>query len=254
VFVVAAGLYNTNKDTNEQLEIARSDQLSARFAEAVGQLGQEDQRPGDKLSIRLGAVYAMAQLMRDSGGYRTAIVDVLCAFVRTHAAEETPGVIKPGRSSVDVLAAFNTVAKRPYGDPALPKDNFVGAQLSTVSAQLDHAVLAGAALKGAFLTRADFIGADLRGASFEIATLKGSNFSGADLRSTSLKGANLVGANLVGANLSGAILDSALLQGADLQRTNVTSAQLRCVSTDQLTRLPAGVAPTSRPGDPGCRS
>lgn len=112
MLLVAVGLYLTN-DFNRaqqhlavnQQDLAIKGQQSDRFITAVEQLGQEDI---DKLSIRLGGIYALEALMRDSSIYRQAAIDVLSAFIRTHAAiwRKPPAVVPP--SPADIRAALTS--------------------------------------------------------------------------------------------------------------------------------------------------
>jgi hypothetical protein len=133
---LAAGLYLTNaanraqqdanraqQDANRaQLDVTIQGQVAERFAQTIDQLGQEDSSKADKLSIRLGAIYSLARLMRDSARDEPAIIDVLCAFVRTHAQRPagTDRRPSPGAdhtpSPADVQAAVVVLANRP--DPA----------------------------------------------------------------------------------------------------------------------------------------
>ena len=65
VLLVAAGLFYTN-DANrnqqklglEQQKLALQGQVADRFTAAIDQLGQEDGKRQDKLSLRLGGIYA----------------------------------------------------------------------------------------------------------------------------------------------------------------------------------------------------
>ncbi|MFI5496709.1 hypothetical protein [Actinoplanes sp. NPDC051859] len=63
VLAVAAGLVITNNYNREQQALALQGQITDRFTKAVEQLGQ----PGrQKIDVRLGAIYALQRIMRDS--------------------------------------------------------------------------------------------------------------------------------------------------------------------------------------------
>jgi hypothetical protein len=106
VLLVAAGLFYTNDANRKQQGLAMQQQAADRFRAATGQLGEEG---GDKLSIRLGGIYALQQLMRDSPDDKAMVVEVLCAFIRTHAPRaESPSAV--ARSSPpDIRAALSVV-------------------------------------------------------------------------------------------------------------------------------------------------
>ncbi len=56
--------------------------ITDRYSKAVEQLGNSD-----SLHVRLGGIYALAHVGRDNARYRDTVLDVLCAFIRTHKPE-----------------------------------------------------------------------------------------------------------------------------------------------------------------------
>jgi hypothetical protein len=76
---------SATRATSDQVRLSEQGQYTDRFGRAVEQLGQEDTADQKKLSIRLGGIYALERLMWDSKRDRPTIVEVLCAFIRTHA-------------------------------------------------------------------------------------------------------------------------------------------------------------------------
>ena len=64
--------------TQKQIEISEQGQLTERFGKAVEQLGSE------KLELRLGRIYALERLARDSARDHPTVMQVLAAFVRSH--------------------------------------------------------------------------------------------------------------------------------------------------------------------------
>jgi uncharacterized protein YjbI with pentapeptide repeats len=229
VLLVAAGLIYTNdanrkqqQATQNQTKITEQGQLTDRFSKAVEQLGQEGP---DKLGIRLGGIYALERLMADSPRDEPTIIEVLCAFVRTHAlppAGESRAAESLPPSSPDVYAVVTVLGRRP--SPADRKNarlDFAGARIA-----MPHAGLTGANLSGANLSGANLSGADLRGATLRDADLRGGNLRDADLRNANLGGADLGGADLRDADLRGADLGRAELSGADLRDADLRGADL----------------------------
>ena len=283
MLVLAVGLYITyqaNQETSaanrEQQRLTAEGQITDRYTKAVEQLGQ----PGpEKIAIRLGAIYALERIMRDSALDQPAVVEVLAAFIRVHApAPKQPVPLDMLRPPVDIQAALAVLTRRdptrdrPGGRIDLTRTNLVGADLngvSLVSANLEGANLEVANLIDADLTEAYLFGADLDDANLGDANLTGAalvfvhginaNLNGADLTGAYLRGADLTRASLRGANLTGADLGDANLTGADLARADlddanlkganltdahsVTSDLVRCALTDDETRLPPGVVP-----------
>ncbi|MFI5937781.1 pentapeptide repeat-containing protein [Actinoplanes sp. NPDC051494] len=237
----------------EQRRIALQGQVADRFSAAIDHLGQEDEQTADKLSIRLGGIYALQRLMIDSPDDETAVVHVLSAFVRTHAPRPpgtTTGTAAP--SPADVRAAVTVLSSRPH--PAAGPLDFSNTLLSLENANLNTAHLQGTDLQSAYLRDAELHGADLSGArlrraALNLADLGAAHLANADLNSAILNRADLTGADLTGAdlrnaylpeaNMAGAVLTGADLRGVNLSAvTNLTATQVATARTDAQTRLP----------------
>ncbi|WP_422772214.1 pentapeptide repeat-containing protein [Plantactinospora sp. WMMC1484] len=244
--------------TREQVRLLERGQVTERFSRAIDQLGQAGD---DKLSIRLGGIYALERLMRDSPPDEPTVIEVLCAFVRTASPrpDRMPLTVPP--SPPDVRAAVTVLARRPAPDVEnarldlsrtllgldgvhIPGADLTGADLTgadlrgayLTDANLTDANLDGADLRGAYLTGADLTDAYLGGAN-----LGGVYLRGADLTDANLTGAELHGSNLHSANLTGAVLSDANLRSADLRHADLTDADLTGMETDNYTRLPEGI-------------
>lgn len=292
VLLVAVGLYLTNDFNRDQVRLqqgsARQQQESAlrqqdlalqqqdlalkgqraeRFTKAIEQLGQEG---GSRLDIRLGGIYALETLMRDSPSDENAIIEVLCAFIRTHAPLPATVPENVPNSPIDVRAALKVLSRRPDPDghtyldfsntllglkgmdlrnaflkgASLNKADLTGADLR--EAHLTDGHLQGAAMRGADLTGADLTGVDLTAGDLRDAVLLGAalfqaDLVGADLRAAYLRGANLDAANLAGADLTGADLYAADLAGADARSATLADVRVDCVEMDNTTNLPPGI-------------
>ena len=207
--------------------------MTDRYTKAIEQLGS------DKLDVRIGGIYALERVARDSAKDHPTVMEVLTAFIREHSREPwpppDPGVQVGARSTrPDVQAAITVVGRRGRKHDIQPMDlgganlggaNLGGADLShayLATAHLDGANLDGANLGGAYLGYADLTDADLTGATLGYATLTGAKLDSADLTRANLGGADLTRANLGGtelitdANLTGANLDGANLGGVNL--------------------------------------
>lgn len=77
-----------------RIEVGRQGQLTERFIRAVEQLAT------NSVSVRVGAIYALARLAKESDRDRTAVIDLLAAFVREHAPRgSNPGAAFVSRMS-----------------------------------------------------------------------------------------------------------------------------------------------------------
>ena len=171
------GLYLTQRRivaTEDNVRIAQEGQVTERFTRAIEQLGN------DNLAIRLGGIYALERLAKDSEKDHGPIMEVLTAYVREQAPRQEEdthnGAEKPPtdiQAILTVIGRRETTGKNRGNDP------------------LD--------LSGTRLVRADLTDANLSGAILVEA----------DLRRAYLNGANLAGADLLRANLSKALLTRA---------------------------------------------
>ena len=184
--------------TEKSVSIAHERHLTERLTRAITQLGD------DNMTIRLGGIYALERLAKDSDTDHGRVMDVLTAYVRENApsGEDAPQAAnkpnKPNRPTTDMQAILTVIGRR-----KTPGNNRHTARLD-----LNHTRLVGADLRRADLNRADLTGADLTGADLLMADL-----TDAVLVDANLLGVNLTGAKLLGANLSG----SKYLRAEELQ-------------------------------------
>jgi hypothetical protein len=183
--------------THDQLQIAEQGQITDRYNAAITNLGSP------AIDVRLGGIYALQRIMRDSPSDQPTVVAVLCAFVRDHATAATARPACRPTSSftssdltqppTDIQAALTVVGTRDSDhDGSTTVVDFAGANLSganltdPVAADLSDAILTGANLSGAILTGADLSGARLAGADLSGVWLSNVNLSGADLSGAKL--------------------------------------------------------------------
>jgi hypothetical protein len=113
--------------TWRQVQIAERGQITARFKDAVDQLGSES------ADIRLGGIYSVGQIAKDNPKtYGTLMVEILGAFVRRRSqlpeSTENEGVLP-----VDIEASLRVLFRResPSKNPLnLTRANLTGADLT----------------------------------------------------------------------------------------------------------------------------
>lgn len=223
--------YWKEKHKREDIRIARDGQVTDRFNRAIEQLGNDSQ-----VAVRLGAIYALERIAKDSAKDHWTIVETLSAFLKTRVPLKDlveDGEAQPHNGAqrvvaLDVQAAVRVLARRrAVNEPTmidLRWTDLTGAELP--EARFAGVNLGGSILRRAILNRANLEAANLGGAKLEGAYLKGANLEGAHLRGARLRGVNFKGTNLRGANLERADLEGAILEGANLEQANLEQANL----------------------------
>jgi uncharacterized membrane protein (DUF485 family) len=229
--------------------------ITERYTKAIDQLDDEK-----ALAVRLGGLYALERIARDSRPDRVTIAEVLCAYVRT-APREKPSARRAEDTNPPVADAASAGAPAAELPPLTVRSPDVQAALTILGRWRKRLGepppflhLHAADLQRAYLDDAELQGAELDDAQLQGAILSGAQLQGAILSGAQLQGAELDGAQLNQANLSGAQLDRAELSGARLDGTDLTTAagltqgQLDAARGDAATRLPDGLdRPTSWP-------
>jgi hypothetical protein len=232
--------------TQRQYELSSQGLVTDRFAKAVEQLGS------DKLDVRLGGIYSLERLARDSKADQPTIIEVFSAYVRAHAPADSDRAGRmhcardrtesPYAVPIDVQAVMTVIGRRdPQADG--PNVDIMGINQPLVFVDVTGSCLAGvmvfpAHLKGAILRQSDLTKAILPRSDLREAIMWSANFTGANLRSADLSDANLVDADLDGADLSGANLN-----GADLRTETIAYANLDGIFYDPSTKWPDGFSP-----------
>jgi hypothetical protein len=222
--------------TWRQVRISREGQVTERFTRAVDQLGSEH------LDVRLGGLYALERIARDSPGDRRTIAEILTAYTRQRALwpPTQPGQYRADwpldqqpdlrTRAPDVQAALTVLGRGPFPKPTDPyaphADRLDLPEVDLRKAELDGAHLEGALLSGAHLEGASLDGADLEGALLGGVHLEGASLVGADLEGALLVSAHLERAFLIAANLKRARLEGADLKVASLLRADLKGAWL----------------------------
>ncbi|MEV6702715.1 pentapeptide repeat-containing protein [Streptomyces sp. NPDC051453] len=230
-----------------QAELTREDQVTGRYVEAIKLLASE------KLHERLGGIYSLERILKDSEKDHDTVVEVLSAFIRTQIQEQQgestvpvpsevipPWVRRPLTQRVeaspwaeDMKAACSVLARSPKRDRPHAADlsgvdmrQLNLGDLTFMRANLERANLRGASLEGVNLDGANLVEADLEEAHLLAANLVGADLAGANLARAHLAEAGLAGARLLGVNLRGARLLGTDLAGANLERANLVDAEL----------------------------
>jgi hypothetical protein len=99
--VLIAGLYFTSRS----FALTREGHLTDRYAKAIEQIGNEN---GD---VRIGGIYALERIARDSDVDRMTTVEVLSSLIREHT-RQSPDLPKVDNVEADVQAAITVLGRR----------------------------------------------------------------------------------------------------------------------------------------------
>jgi hypothetical protein len=190
----------------------REGQVTDRYTAAVNQLGS------DKAQVRLGGIYALERIARDSKSDRSTIIEILAALVREvgHAADRA-------KRLPEIEAALTVLSRLPGAGEAR--------SLDLRDAGLAGVRVAKLALRGANLTSADIANAqlpdaDLRGATLDYVTATEARLSDAKLQGASGTGAIFTGAILERADFSGSPFPGAYFTRARMAAATLSDANL----------------------------
>lgn len=229
--------------TWRNLQIAKEGQITERFTKAIDQLGDKEH-----LEVRLGGIYALERIARDSKKDHSTIMEVLSAYVRVNAPwkgnaeqvkEKRMSEGKKSKESQESSQTLTDISIHPadikiilsvLGRRTLSYDVREEYHIDLRETDLRKMHLDETNLDRTILTGANLSGAKLSNASLRKANLRDADLSDAILEYTNLWGSSLADANLRNANLFGANLRMTYLKGANLRNADLTFADLRRVA------------------------
>ena len=235
-----AAAEDTAKAAVRQVHVSEQGQVTERFTRAIDQLGNEK-----NLTVRLGGIYSLERIARDSQPDHWTVVEVLTAFVRQNAARDElneedwpPGEEPTPPRRPDVQAALTVLGRRQWRDTEEHRLDLMSTDLRQMD--LSHAHFEKAQFANALMKRVGLWHTHL-----EEAWLDSADLPFAHLRSTHLEGASLDAANLRMALFNGAYVSpqttffDAHMEGARFREVlGLTQEHLARANGDERTRLP----------------
>lgn len=158
--------------TARTLEVTEQGHITERYSKAIEQLGD------DRLTIRLGGIYALERIARDSQRDHPTVVEVLSAFVR----EETKKQATPRMEQGATQESPKTATSAPKRDASLDLATDIQAAVTVLGRLPELTGISRGDLTGAHLLRAALRGANLRETNLGRVTLREADLRGADLR------------------------------------------------------------------------
>jgi uncharacterized protein YjbI with pentapeptide repeats len=223
----------------QTVEADRQRRITENYSKAVEHLSSKE------IEQRLGGIYTLERIARESPDDHWTIMETLTAFIRERAKWREPDVnsseriARRGKPPTDIAAVLTVLARRSK-EQLRDEHYFKGPRFLDLSytdlrgvvlrdGSLRHVDLQGAHLENAILTGIDLSYVFLEDAHLEGAKLTASNLDWAFLSEAHLNGARFEVSSLryvtfSDADLTKAVLDDCILSQARLHNTNLTGA------------------------------
>lgn len=181
------------------------------------------------IEVRLGAIYALERISRDSESDHLSVMETICAYIRENAPPESAkeytsiyNEVKPPRT--DIMAAISVICRRDDGRVSFERQGEKGSDKYNID------------LRKANLRRQSFNSAKLNFANFNGAYLDGAGFTAAHMNNVRMRFAVLKYADFTGAELQRADLSFADMTYAK----GITIEMLKSCFGCEGTKLPNG--------------
>jgi Pentapeptide repeats (8 copies) len=179
--------------TYRRVKVAEQRHITDRFTRAIEQLGVKTVKGKPNVEVRLGAIYALERIAKDSPRDHWTIMEVFTAYVRQNAPaptqpptdEENETAIAKG-PAMEIQAILTVLGRRRRGHGREQKGKLL---------DLRDSDLRGAYFGKAHFEKAHFGRSHIEGAIFQRAYVKKARFYKANL-----EGAYFVGAHVAGAD------------------------------------------------------
>lgn len=221
------GAYLTLRNVNaaeKNVKLAQEGQITGRFISAVEKLGAE------KLEIRLGGIYALERIARDSERDHWPIMEILTAFVRENGRWVSPNendnksfVSEAPKARQDIHAVMTVLGRRNW-------------QCERTEQKLDlrETNLSGVDLTDAHLARARFTGSRfdrtiMNGADFEHADLEKCEITDCEMHHAFLQNANLEKTTICGTDLGESVLSDARFMMSSIDTVHAVGSEAEAV-------------------------
>ena len=216
----------TQQETQRTLKLTEQGQITERFTRAIEHLGDENDDKEPRLEVRLGGIYALERVAKESVEHYGPIMEILASYIRvsspwpagdlpqgtsqddelrawTRWRTDTDVEMMLSAAPPDVQAILDVLVRRE--ETRVPRSHRVSLNLSRTDLRKTNLVginLAGSSLnhanlQDAWLPRANLEKADHSGANLQRTWLSGANFTGARMSDARLEGALLAGAEIV---------------------------------------------------------
>lgn len=223
--------------TSRTFRLSQEGQITDRFTEAINQMGAMSPN-GPQLETRLGAIYALNRIARDSDRDYWTIIEILMAYLRENAywnsqGEDKDTQLAESRKEVpkvraDIQAILTILEQRSASDRKKELGPLIFGMVDLRFINIQGIHLEGADFRKSRLVRGALRNSHLGPMSIEASRPDGdTRFEEAWLHELHLEQSDLTRAHFDDAILFGAHLNNAILKDADFRRADLRRADLR---------------------------
>lgn len=236
--IVIVGIYLTYRRilaSERQAAAFEDGQITERFSRSIEQLGSVDEKGNKNIEIRVGGIYALERISKNSEKDFWPIMEILTSYLRevslkdkefieAKVKDETLGLYEKVLSA-EIQAAITVIGRR---DITYEKKNKIGIHLA--GSYLPYSIIYQPNFQDAIMSHVNFSKSLIYNANFEETLLNRSNFKGAYAFDANFKNASLTAANFEDTTISGSSFRGADLKSvkwimADLKEADLTEAE-----------------------------
>ncbi len=179
-----------NKIADKQAKTAEQGLITDRINKAVENLGKSENGI-PVIEVRIGALYALERIAKDSERDHVPIMELFCAYIRTNSSNNNAKTItEPLREDIEII--LDIIERRDKWKQGKSRLQIEKAQKMKLN------------FYNCYLQGAELYNADLSGANFYKANLQNAWLNGADLSNARLINVNINNATLTGVKTTGA--------------------------------------------------
>lgn len=181
--------------TAKNLEIAQEGLVTQRFSKAIELLGS------DKTDVRLGGIYALERIAKESKKDHWPIMEILTAFVRENAPWKKGDPAKPIRTDIQAVLTVLGRREREHEQIGIYRSFYESRRLDLHETNLHGADLFGANFAGIILTKANLTNSRMLNTNLECSILDNADLSESDITDSNFEDSTLSGTLFKTANL-----------------------------------------------------
>ncbi len=228
-----------NDVTQRQAHTTEQWQITDRISKATEALGKNNNDGNPLVEPRLGALYALERIAKDSIRDHVGIMEILCAYIRYNSPDMDNG-LRPPPLREDIQAALIIIGRRENWPEGTKRLDIEKQQKYTI--KLNNCDLHGARLSGANLSGAEFMSGDQNHVFFDNANLRGALFYDTHMHGALICNSDISDASFSGANMKHVITEWAYAKKCDIScAENLTQEQLNQMFLGKDVELPKGL-------------